>query len=336
MIDEFITTIQPAIDEELIKLVSSESIKSYPGLEDILRYHLGWENQERRPAAAGKRIRPLLVLLAAAAVGGEWRRALPSAAAVELLHNFSLIHDDIEDQSPLRRGRITVWQKWGIPLAINAGDAMYALAFQALEGLKQTVDGQTELRSTQILTETCVKLTGGQHLDITLEHAPGVDLDTYFAMIAGKTAALLSCSLRLGAIAGGASAKQEVELGKFGQFLGLGFQVWDDWLGIWGIADEIGKSVESDLVAGKKTLPVIFGLEHGGCFAERWRRGAITVQEVPEISSILEEEGARAYTEARANELTNQAIQALHAAECVNEAAQDLESLAYSLLKRKN
>ncbi len=334
MLNDFIREVQPAIDAELQLAVAHPKLGSYPGLESILRYHLGWEMNGEKAVDQGKRIRPLLVLLAATAVSGSWQQALPAAAAVELLHNFSLIHDDIEDCGELRRGRATVWKKWGQALAINAGDALFTLSFDALKRLKDTVSLDAAYRSLQVLIETCVQLTGGQHLDISFEKERILSIDSYWTMIAGKTAALLSASLRMGAIAGGASLDREYHLGQFGHFLGLSFQVWDDWLGIWGNANETGKSAESDLVLGKKTLPILFALERGGRFAERWLAGPIQAQDVMEVSALLVDEGAQNFTEEQAERLNQQAIQSLRAAKCDTEGGRLLEELALSLLKR--
>lgn len=330
MLADFIQLVQPAVDGEMQRVISNPLFQSYPGLEQILRYHLGWENR----GGQGKRIRPLMVLLSAGAAGADWRCALPSASAVELLHNFSLIHDDIEDGSPLRRGQETVWKKWGIPLAINAGDAMFTLSFAALERLSETVSPAAALRSMQVLAQTSLHLTCGQHLDISSERGRMIDMDAYWSMIAGKTAALLSACMRLGAIAAGEAGKQEHLLGRFGADLGLAFQAWDDWLGIWGDPEETGKSTESDLAAGKKSLPVVYALQKRGRFYERWMRAAIQPEEVQELSVWLAEDGAQAYTESEVERLTSQAVDSLRAAGFENEFVQGLQELALSLLKR--
>lgn len=331
MLADFTRNSQSAIDAELQRVISDPLFQSYPGIEPIFRYHLGWENQ----AGQGKRIRPLLVLLSAAAVGADWRCALPSAAAVELLHNFSLIHDDIEDGSSYRRGQEAVWKKWGIALAINSGDAMYALAFKALTRLNETVTPEITLRSIQVLADTSLHLTCGQHLDIANEGERLIEMETYWAMVGGKTSALLSACARLGAIAGMAPTDQEEKLAQFGNYLGLAFQAWDDWLGIWGDPAEIGKSTESDLAAGKKTLPIVYALHMNGGFAERWMKGGIMPEEVRELSYMLEKEGAKDFTENQVARLTAEAVDALHAAGLNNEFVQGLEELALSLLKRR-
>ena len=158
-----------AIEEELHQVMARKHRPEQDELYDILAYHMGWEGEGAGAEARGKRIRPLLVCLSCAAVGGDWKNSLPAAAAVEIVHNFSLIHDDIEDNSPLRRGRPTVWKKWGIPQAINAGDAMFALAHLATLGLESTRSLQIANQASTILLETCLNLTEGQYMDIASE-----------------------------------------------------------------------------------------------------------------------------------------------------------------------
>ena len=328
-------TLYNAIEEELQRVVA---ITRQPGLEDmhhILAYHMGWEGEGAGPEARGKRIRPLLVLLSAAAAGGDWPRALPAAAAVELVHNFSLVHDDIQDQSPLRRGRATVWTKWGAAQAINAGDTLFTLAQIALLRLSETVSAEIALRSASLLQETCLALTQGQYMDLSYESRGDLTLEAYWPMVSGKTAALLSACTQLGALAAQASDPVCLAYYRFGKFLGLAFQAQDDLLGIWGDAALTGKSTESDLLSGKKALPVLYGLSLGGPFAARWRRGAITTGDVPALAAQLELEGGRRYTLERANELTDQALDALAEASPQGEAGEALETLAKRLLQRE-
>lgn len=325
-----------AIDQEMQKVVDNPLVRGYPGLGQILRYHLGWESQGTNAVdAQGKRIRPILVLLSAAAAGGIWEAALPAAASVEILHNFSLIHDDIEDNSPMRRGRETVWKKWGQALAINAGDALFTLAYESLTGLSDTATPAVVAQAFRIMNETCIRLTGGQHLDISYEQERSIPLDWYWLMIGGKTGALLSGCTRLGGLVGGANQDQIQALGEFGLNLGLSFQVQDDWLGLWGDAQQTGKSTQSDLVSGKKTLPVVYALDKGGQFAERWQKGRIEPDEVPELSQLLIEEGAQDYTQKKADELTKAALAALERTGFANDASQALRDLAQALMNRR-
>ncbi|MEI2691836.1 MAG: polyprenyl synthetase family protein [Anaerolineae bacterium] len=235
----------------------------YAGHYGMLRYHMGWVDPAMQPAVinSGKRIRPVVCLLACAAVGGAVEDALPAAAAVELLHNFSLIHDDVEDNSSTRRHRPTVWALWGVPQAINAGDAMFTLARLALHGVTgRGVVAATALEASAIFDRACLRLTEGQYLDMSFEDRQDVAVEEYVAMIEGKTAALLSASLELGALLGGADEGTRRSLAEFGRGLGLAFQMQDDILGIWGDETITGKSAASDILARKKSLPVVYAL----------------------------------------------------------------------------
>jgi geranylgeranyl diphosphate synthase type I len=334
MTSDLTDTMLTAIEEELRQAVALAQGAGLDTFHHMLAYHLGWEGEGAGPEARGKRIRPLVALLTASAAGGNWERALPAAAAVELVHNFSLIHDDIEDHSPLRRGRPTVWAKWGVPQAINTGDAMFALAHLAMLRLNEMTSAATTVQAMRIIQQTCLHLTQGQHLDIGYEKRTDLTLEDYWPMVSGKTAALLAACTELGALVADATADRQMRYRQFGRLLGLAFQAQDDLLGIWGDALVTGKSAESDLVEGKKSLPVLYGLSQRGPFAARWAQGQITPAEVPAQAAQLEAEGAREYTWQTADRLTNEALQALEAAYPQGEAGQSLQALTRKLLGR--
>lgn len=300
----------------------------------MLAYHLGWEGEGAGPEATGKRIRPLLTLLTCAAAQGDWRNALPAAAAVELVHNFSLIHDDIQDHSPLRRGRRTVWNIWGVAQAINAGDAMFTLAHLTLFQLEKTCTPEIVLQASRILHQACLELTQGQFLDLAFESSQHVSLEDYWRMVSGKTAALLAAATELGDLVAGGDPASRQAYRRFGYALGLAFQAQDDILGIWGDTALTGKSAESDLLSGKKSLPIIFALNKAGDFARRWVQGGIQPEEVRELASLLEREGARAFAEEEARSKTEQSLQALHQARPREDYEEILRSLALRLLRR--
>jgi len=329
--EQVVREMRAAVEGELKETIDLIYEDQYADLRSMLAYHLGWEGEGSGVEAQGKRIRPLLTLLSASALGADWKRALPAAAGAELLHNFSLIHDDIQDQSTARRGRPTVWVKWGVPQAINAGDLMFTLAYQAL--LKLQPD-KVALQATQILSQICVCLTEGQYLDLAYEARNDLPLESYWLMIAGKTAALLSACCELGALAAGVDLHQRQTMRDFGFTLGMAFQVQDDWLGIWGDAALTGKSVESDLSSGKKTLPVVYALGLNGAFASRWHSGPKTPQEVSGLVALLEEEGAGEYTQMKADQLTEEALRALADAGCSKEGEKNLKDLTGTLLRR--
>lgn len=325
----------PAVEDELRRAVADVKAPGMDMLHHMLAYHMGWEGEGAGPSATGKRIRPLLVLLTCAAATGEWERALPAAAAVELVHNFSLIHDDIEDNSPLRRGRPTLWKLWGIPQAINAGDALFSLAHLEALRLADTLSVETTIMATRIIQQTCLHLTQGQHLDIAYETRRDLTANDYWPMIGGKTAALLAACTDLGALTANADRAARENYREFGRLLGLAFQVQDDLLGIWGDAALTGKSSESDLVAGKKSLPVLYGLDQRGPFAARWAAGSIQPEEAITLARQLEAEGARAAAQATADNLTTQALQALDDAQPQGESGEALRELALKLLQRQ-
>src|SRR5215213_896 len=228
-----------------------------PELDGMLRYHLGWVDERFGPVvfAGGKRVRPALVFLACEAAGAPWQAALPSAAAVELVHNFSLVHDDIEDRSPLRRHRPTLWALWGDARAINAGDALFAVAQMA--ALAQPPCAADGALAARLLSGASAQLCAGQQRDLELVGGPIPSLDDYYAMIGGKTAALLAATAELGALAAGSPPAIRGCYGRFGWEIGLAFQLQDDLLDVWGSSDNLGKATREDLRAGKQSLPIV-------------------------------------------------------------------------------
>ena len=328
-------TYRPTLEKYLRDAIRRAAGADFPELQAMMDYHMGWTGENAGPEATGKRIRPLLTLLTAQAAGGDWLDALPAAAAVELVHNFSLIHDDIEDNSPLRRGRPALWAKWGVPQAINTGDAMFSLAHLTILSLAETTSPVVALQGAAVLQRSCLHLTQGQHLDIAYEDERSLPLEAYWPMVRGKTAALLAACTELGALVAGADARTRQAYRRFGENLGLAFQVLDDILGIWGDPAKIGKSSVSDLVEGKKSLPVLYGLAQGGDFAARWERGGIGPEEVPALAAELESEGARDFAQSEANRLTEAALAALEEAAPQGEAGEALHKLAGILLQRE-
>jgi geranylgeranyl diphosphate synthase type I len=336
MTDDLITQdMLEAIEKQLRTSIEDEGEFELRPYYSMLAYHLGWEGEGSGPEARGKRVRPLLVLLTCAAAEGIWQNALPAAAAVELVHNFSLIHDDIQDNSSLRRGRETVWRRWGIAQAINAGDAMLTLAHLALLGLERTTSPETTTLAATTLQRACLQLTRGQYLDLAFESQIRLPIHAYWQMVGGKTASLLSACTELGAIVANTTQTRRNAFREFGYHLGLAFQAQDDILGIWGDAARTGKSNESDLIAGKKSLPVILGLEQNGPFAARWARGPIQPHETNDLAVQLENEGARLYAEESASQMTDHALNALSQASPQGQAADMLISLANHLLRRE-
>lgn len=323
----------PAIDAEMRRVVSGPpSDHALTVFYGMLHYHLGWVDVDFKPATfdAGKRLRPVMTLLTCEAAGGDRESALPAAAAIELLHNFSLIHDDIEDGDPTRRGRPTLWTIWGRAQAINAGDALFTLAHLALGGMqRRNVPPTRQLQVRERFNQACLVLTQGQHLDLSFESRPSVSEAEYVYMIGGKTAELVATACAIGAMVAGSEATQCYE--DFGREVGFAFQIEDDLLGIWGDPRVTGKPAGNDIINRKKSLPVAYGLER----SERLRNlYAATDIDVAAVVAELDRCGARRYSEALAAQHHQRALSALDAATYDNEATSILRELANSLLHR--
>ena len=338
------TTAPPDIDlaaliadteAEIMRLVQDRGPSTH-GLYEMVRYHLALDGSG---ASGGKRMRPLLGLLAYASIAGEHQRALPGAAAVELGHNFSLVHDDIEDGDTERRHRATLWTIHGVPQAINTGDALFSLSRIALHRLTDLgFPDSTVLRLMRLFDETCLALCEGQYIDIAMSASDELmSVDLYFDMIGRKTAALISASIEAGALLATSDEEVIARYRGFGWALGLAFQLNDDLLGIWGVEQTTGKE-PSDVAHKKKTLPVIYAWEHAGP-QDRERLRTIyatpepTSDEVAEIIAILERSGAREYTRDEARRYRDEALAELDAARVVTPVARErLEQIIMSVI----
>jgi geranylgeranyl diphosphate synthase type I len=297
------------------------------------RYHLGWEDAAGAPASlpAGKMLRPALCLLCAEASGAAPEQAMPAAAAIELLHNFTLIHDDIEDGSESRHGRPTLWRIAGVPQAINAGDGMFAIAQRTLLDLCDAgVPADAVVEASRILTDACVELCEGQHRDLAFEERETIAVAEYLAMVRGKSAALIGAAAALGALVAGGDRASVEQYQKFGIALGLGFQVRDDVLGIWGDPEHTGKSSGDDIRARKKSYPIVYALDRLDA-AGRAALLALYAREprsgdVPTVLQLLDACGARQASERAAAGFADEAVAALPDADPARRA--DLEALA--------
>ncbi|MEV7013615.1 family 2 encapsulin nanocompartment cargo protein polyprenyl transferase [Streptosporangium sp. NPDC051022] len=308
-----------------------------PSMRRIAGYHFGWwdERGERIGADGGKAIRPALVLLAAEAVGGTAAAALPAAVAVELAHNFSLLHDDVMDGDRTRRHRPTAWTVFGVSPAILAGDALLALAFDVL-----SADGHPAApEATRIFGAAIQDLLEGQHADVAFENRQDVELAECLVMAAGKTGALLGGACALGALFGGGSPEQVAHLRAFGGDLGLAFQLVDDLLGIWGDPEVTGKPVYSDLRSRKKSLPVVAALtsptpagrELAGLYH---REPPLTDDDLVYAAELVDAVGGRAWSQAQADELLARALCHLRAACSVPRPAAELGTIARLVTRR--
>ncbi len=320
-----------------------------PGLQSLygmMAYHMGWLDRDLRPTqvSGGKRFRPLLCLLACEALRADAHCALPAAAAIELVHNFSLIHDDIEDASPLRRHRETVWHIWGIPQAINVGDGLFVLAHLALPPLlERGVPAATVLAVARVLDTTCLRLCEGQYLDLVFEGRLDISIEEYLYMIGGKSASLIAASTEIGALLATEDRRIVEAYRRFGWEMGLAFQMVDDILGIWGDPQVTGKSAASDILSRKKTLPILYALHrlestgriaNGQMLRQIYRQPQVQKSDLARVLELLEEAEARAYVQAQAEEHTARALAALDQTGVENAAQQQLREMATSFLQR--
>jgi geranylgeranyl diphosphate synthase type I len=331
------------IEGEMSAVIDERGGHARP-LYDMLAYHLGLDGAS---GPRGKRMRPLLGLLAYESLTGDYRRALPGAAAVELGHNFSLVHDDIEDADRERRHRPTLWAVWGVPLAINAGDALFALSRLALYRLLE--DGFSERRVLALMRvydETCLALCEGQYLDISFERRDDVSVEAYLEMIGKKTAALVGASVQAGAILATDDADVIEAYRTFGYDLGMAFQMADDVKGSFWTAAESGKVEAGDVRRRKKTLPVVWALEHA-TDADRARLSTLYSRgegdgdeadaplgddSVAEVIAILERSGAREHALAEARRYRDLALQHAEQLPCPEERRRQLAGLVASVI----
>lgn len=309
-----------------------------PSTRLVVSYHLGWCDKDGVPANTngGKAIRPSLALLGAAAAGAEPEAALPAAVAVELVHNFSLVHDDVMDGDAERRHRPTVWAQWGAPTAVLAGDAMLSLAHEVLLDLRSPHARTAEA----MLAVATRELIRGQTLDIAFESRRAVSLAECIDMVRGKTGALMSVSAAIGAVLTGAPTAMTDALTAYGDHLGVAFQLVDDLLGIWGQPEITGKPVYSDLRSRKKTLPVTWAIENGGAPGRRlaaWLADEprdATDAELADVAELVEQGGGRAWATREAARRAALADHAVAQAGAVSKPAGQLRALARYLTDR--
>jgi geranylgeranyl diphosphate synthase, type I len=318
------------------------AIESLPGaLRRTALYHFGWEHPDGTPATgnAGKAIRPALVLTAAAALGGPAARAaaVRAAAAVELVHNFTLLHDDVMDRDTTRRHRPTAWTVFGDADAILVGDALQALALRLLAEDPHPVSAAAGARLAACVVELCA----GQHADTAMEkQGPGeITLDEVLFMAEAKTGALLGCACALGALYAGAPEEDVAALDAFGREAGLAFQLIDDVIGIWGDPDRTGKPAGADLAARKKSLPVVAALASGtpasAELAELYEL-PYEKEDLERTALAVERAGGRDWAQVQAADRMARAMQELARAVSDSEAAGGLLALAEFVTRRSN
>ena len=322
-------------EAEILRVIERVQDERTHALYEMVRYHLGLDHEGPR----GKRIRPLLGLLAYESLTGEYSPALPGAAAVELGHNFSLVHDDIEDRDVERHHRATLWIVFGQAQAINTGDTLFTLSRMALYRLTELGFSDAKvLALMRLYDETCLALCEGQFMDIWgAEHDERLSVDFYFDMIGRKTAALIAASVQAGAMLATDDQNVVESYRAFGWSLGIAFQLNDDLLGIWGDEQTTGKE-PSDLAKHKKTLPVIYALERAPARDVARLKALFATPEpdpelIAEARAILERCGARDYTRARAREERDEALRRIESAGVIGaEALAQLHQIVISAI----
>ena len=311
----------------------------------MLGYHMGWVDEMGDPLDApisqGKAVRPTLCLFACEALSEDWARALPAAAALEFIHNFSLIHDDIQDGDVERRHRPTVWSLWGQPHALVAGDALRSLADITALGLtRRGVAEETALRASFLLTRAYLDMTTGQCLDLAFEERLEIGLEDYLAMISCKTGALIRCGMGIGALIASDEEETVQAFARCGSFLGLAFQVRDDVLGIWGDADATGKSVGNDIRRKKKSLPIVYAMEVSKDAARQklvdtYSKQSLDDQDVQDVLAVMDELNVANYAQNVTREKASLALNEVRRLTLPAWAGQEIEELVEFLSARE-
>ncbi len=328
------------INQALSEALSIKNIS----LLNMLRYHIGWVDVDGLPRASnqGKGLRSSLCLFSCEAVGGSINVALPLAAGIELIHNFSLIHDDIQDGDMERRHRPTVWANWGKPKALQAGNTMRVLADLALQKEVESIGNFNQIAACSlILTTACLDMIEGQYLDLYFEGRTDIDSIKYLKMVSRKTGALIRCSMELGAIVGNADHETVGSMALCGSYMGNVFQIRDDYLGIWGYEKNTGKSIGNDIRKKKNSLPIVFAMEKASVGDKRfiqeiYGKSYIKDDDVDHVMSILHKVGAKEYVQELAETEAALAYKALDEAKLIDGSREQINELIRFLLYREN
>ena len=319
-----------------------------PDLTDLnvpLQYHLGWTDRYGSPAATpssqGKALRPTLCMFACEALEGDLNRAVSAAASIELIHNFSLIHDDIQDLDLERRHQPTVWSLWGQPRALVAGDSMQCLGdLSMLRGAQLGVAPETAVRVSRILTEGYIEMIEGQCLDLGFESRTDITTDEYLHMIACKTGALIRSAVEIGAVLANDDPAVTNAFASFGGYLGRAFQIRDDYLGVWGDETATGKSTDNDIRRRKKSFPAVFALDRASGAARDdlhriYSQEELDDSDVERVMAIMDELGAPQFANQLTTESASLATRALANVELPPWARNEVEQLVEFLAQRQ-
>ena len=316
---------------------------SESGLFALLMYHFGWEDVQGRPtnAEGGKALRPVLCLTACDLAGGDWREALPAAAALELVHNFSLIHDDIQDRDATRWGRPTLWTVHGERAALSAGNAMRAVADQTIATMAETgLPSALVVEAATELTERYLEMIEGQYLDLSFERAESVTVDQYLDMISRKTGALIESAMYLGALVATRDPQAAHAFGACGRRLGLAFQIRDDFLGIWGDPKATGKAVGADIRRKKKSMPIVHLFQSTTSSERAWLEEAYAAEEIvgedaEHVLTMLESIDAPGCVQSTAEAHARGAIEKVGGLGLSDDALHKLEAMAEFFVTRQ-
>ncbi len=337
--ERILARFREAVDAEILRALEQ---RPQTPLYEMIRYHLGLghSGDGTSAVASGKRVRAALCCLSCEGVGGAAEAAAPAAAAVELIHSFTLLHDDVADGDATRRGRATVWKRWGVAQAITAGDALFSLA--DLVAAKLTERGVSAGETLAVLGElhaATLALCEGQQMDIAYEGRGDIAVDDYLAMVARKTGALMAAACGVGARVGGGPLESATALREFGQELGVAFQITDDVLGIWGTLSDLGKPVGSDLKRNKRSLPIVHALSvaseaERASLAAQLAEGVTLDEEAARIAARMQALGSRTFCEETAQRFLERGLTALDRAGLQREPREQLGAVAAYLTER--
>lgn len=314
-------------------------------INTMLKYFLGWVNPNGYPTnkpISGKALRPILCILACNAAGGDVQKAIPAAIPLELIHNFSLIHDDIQDKDKLRHNRPTIWALWGNPKALVAGNNLRVIADITMNNLIRT--GLTVnkcLKLNYILNQACLEMIEGQYLDIKYEGHTCLTTELYLEMISKKTGALISSAIKIGASLATENQDKLNAFNDFGKFLGIVFQITDDILGIWGTEAKTGKAVGADIIRKKNSLPIIMTATNTTKINQKkiisiYNKQSISKSDLNEILNIMEETKSKQQCMDLAEIYCAKALSSIGDISMTEKSRKDIESVALFLTKRQH
>ncbi len=309
---------------------------------DMLRYYAGWADESGAPITAmtGKAVRPTLCLFGCEAVGGAVNLAIPAAVALEFIHNFSLVHDDIQDEDETRHNRKTLWVVWGKPKALVAGNVLRVVADTALHALKrEELEPERSLTAISLLTEAYLEMIEGQYLDLSFEGRRDVSMDDYLRMISRKTGALIRCSLNVGAAVGADDPRTIAALRECGRALGYVFQIRDDVLGVWGEESITGKPVGADIRRKKNSYPIVYTMEAApdedrASISSMYQKSELDDEDVGSVLRIMNRLGVREHAQTEAAGWADAAIRAIAPIELSHKHREQIEELTHFLLVR--